>query len=209
MVITMQMLVMDLDMRYSADITAGSLKLRESRIVADLLLNHIKDDEWRRAIVDQNVLQFRNSRSAVRIARLIRQRLELMKPDLWRLVRDGSSTIAIHALFAAAIKHSPLLGDFLDQVVREQIRVFNTTLPKKLFDEFIHDCRGLDPKMPQFNESTCRKLQTTVYHILVQVGYLADTRSLKLQKVYIAEPVLDYLQRNHEDYVLRCIRMDL
>ena len=205
----MQMLTMDLDMKYSADITAGSLKLRESRIVAGLLLGDIRGSEWRRAIVDQNVLQSRNPRTAVRIARLIRQRLELMKSDLWRLVRDGSSTVSIHALFAAAIKHSPLLGDFLDLVVWEQFRVFNMTLPKKLFDEFIHDCRGRDPEMPQFNESTCRKLQTTVYHILVQAGYLVDTKSLKLQNIFIAEPVLDYLQRNHEDYVLRCIRMDL
>jgi hypothetical protein len=205
----MQMLTMDIDMQYSADITAGSLKLRESRLVADLLLKGIKGNEWRKALIDQNVLQSRNPHTAIRITRLIRQRLETMKPDLWRLVRDSSSTIAIHALFAAAIKHSPLLGDFLDLVVREQFRVFNTTLPKKLFDEFIYDCRGRAPEMPQFNESTRRKLQTTVYHILVQAGYLDDTRSLKLQKVFIAEPVLAYLQRNHEDYVLRCIRMDL
>jgi hypothetical protein len=34
-------------------------------------------------------------------------------------VRDGTSTVASHALLAAAIKQSPLLGDFLDLVVRE------------------------------------------------------------------------------------------
>ena len=123
------------------------------------------------------------------------------------MVRDGSSVVATHALFAAAIKHSPLLGDFLDLVVREQFRLFNTTLSKNLFDNYIQDCRGRDHGMPLFSESTRRKLQTTIYHILVQAGYLTDTRSLTLKQVYIAEPVMAYLQRNHEEYVLRCIQV--
>lgn len=187
--------------------TAGSLKLTESRIVADLLLQGVTSDQWRSAITEENVLRSRNQRTSIRIARLLRQRLETMGPDLWRLVRDGEATVATHALLAAAIKHSPLLGDFLDLIVREQLRVYATTLPKSLFDEFLLDCRGRDPEMPEWNESTRRKLQTTVYHILVQAGFLSDTRQLKLRAVHIADPVLDYLRRNEERYVLRCIEV--
>jgi hypothetical protein len=194
-------------MRYSANISAGSLKVTESRIVADLLLHGVGGDEWRRAVVEENVLQARNPASAIRVGRLVRQRLELMKPDFWRLVRDGSGLEATHALLASAIKHSLLLGDFLDLVVREQFRIFNTTLPKKLFNEFLQDCRGRDPDMPEFHESTRRKLQTTIYHILVQAGYLSDTRSFQLRKVHIAEPVLGYLRQYDESYVLRCIQV--
>jgi hypothetical protein len=130
-----------------------------------------------------------------------------MQPALWRLVRDGSTSVVTHALLAAAIKHSALLGDFLDLVVREQFRVFNKTLPKKMFDDFLQDCRGRDPEMPEFNESTQRKLQTTIYRILVQAGYLSDTRTLTLKQVHVAEEVLAYLRQNGEDYVLRCIQV--
>lgn len=177
--------------------------------MAGLLLKGISKDAWDHALVEQNVLQARNTRSALRIGRLVRQRLELMKPDLWRLVRDGSGPVATHAVFAAAIKHSPLLGDFLDLVVREEFRVFKTTLPRRLFDDYLYNCRGRDPEMPEFNESTRRKLQTTVYHILVQAGFLTDNRTLQLQRVFIAEPVVAYLERNHERYVLRCMRVGL
>ncbi len=193
--------------RYGAEITAGSLKVPESRIVADLLLMGVSDSSWHKAIVEDNVLQARSPRTAIRVARLIRQRLVLMGADLWRLVRDGSGSVANHALLAAAIKHSPLLGDFLDLVVREQFRVFNTTLPKKLFYEYLQDCRGRDPAMPQFTESTQRKLQTTIYRILIQAGYLSDARSVTLQQVHIAEPVLAYLKQNDEEYILRCIQV--
>lgn len=194
-------------MRYSANISAGSLKVPESRVVAGLLLRGQKDQGWHKAIVEDNALQARNLQSAIRVGRLVRQRLDLMKPDLLKLVRDGTGSVATHAVFAAAIKHSPLLGDFLDLVVREQFRVFSTTLPKKLFDEYLQNCRGRDPEMPQFNESTQRKLQTTIYHVLVQVGYLSDNRKLKLQHVHVAEQVIQYLERNHEEYVLRCIQV--
>ena len=195
-------------MPYGGEITAGSLKVAESRVVADLLLRGVDPKAWHAAVVDENVLQARNPATAIRVARLIRQRLELMKPDLWRLVRDGSSIAGTHALFAAAIKHSRLLGDFLDLVVREQFRVFSTVLPKKLFDDYLQDCRGRDPEMPQWSESTCRKLQTVVYHTLIQVGYVSDSRSLRLQTVHIAGPVLEYLEQNEEQYVLRCIQVN-
>ena len=192
---------------YSADLTAGSLKTRESRILADLLLQEADEQAWDKAIYDDNLLQTRNPATAIRLTRLIRNRLELMGPELWRLVRDGSSTVATHAALAAAVKHSHLLGDFLDTVVREQFRLFSETLPKTLFDAYLQDCRGRDPEMPEFTEATCRKLQTTVYYILVQSGFLSDNRKLKLQPVRIAEEVLRYLEDNSEEYVLRCVKV--
>ena len=45
--------------RYGAEITAGGLKLRESRIAAGLLLNGVDDAGWVAAIRDKNVLQAR------------------------------------------------------------------------------------------------------------------------------------------------------
>ncbi len=79
-------------MRYRADITAGALKLPESRVIADLLIRGLTPQGWREAIHEQNVLQTRSPATAKRLTRLIRGRLELMEADLWRLVRDGEAT---------------------------------------------------------------------------------------------------------------------
>lgn len=195
------------EVRYSADITAGSLKLAESRAIAGLLLKGATDDEFRHAVVEENLLQARNPRTSIRIARLVRQRLSLMTADLWRLIRDGSGDEATHAVLAAAVKHSPLLGDFLDLVVREQWRTFNPTLPKRLWDEYLQGCRERDPEMPQWNESTRRKTGTVVYHVLQQAGYIENTRGLKLLAVHVAEPVVRCLKENSEEYVLRCLQV--
>ena len=195
------------DVRYKADITAGALKLPESRLVADLLLRKADAEGWKDAIVTRNVLQARSPATARRLTKLIRGRLETMGPDLWKLVRDGKGSVAAHAVFAAAVKHSPLLGDFLDLVVGEQYRVFGTALTNKMFADYLDGCRERDPDMPQWNESTRRRLRSSVFQMLAQAGYVENTRTLKLQTVHVAEQVLRYLKANKEEYVLRCIQV--
>jgi hypothetical protein len=54
--------------RYRADITAGALKLRESRVIAGLLLKGVIEQEWQQAVVKENVLQARNPATAVKFS---------------------------------------------------------------------------------------------------------------------------------------------
>jgi hypothetical protein len=87
------------------------------------LLRGFDQEGWNEAIVDKNVLQARSPKTAKRLTLLIRGRLVTMGEELWRLVRDGKGDVATHAVLAAAVKHSRLLADFLDLVVREQYRL--------------------------------------------------------------------------------------
>ena len=194
-------------MRYRADITAGALKVPESRQIADLLLQGTNDMGWKDALYDRNILQTRSPKTATRLALLLRGRLELMDADLWKLVRDGSGTVATHACLAAAVKHSTLLGDFLGLVVQEQYQCYAVALSHKLWEDYIVDCRRRDPDMPRWSDSTIARLRSSVFQILAQAGYVENTRTLKLQTVHMASQVLDYLTEHHEHYVLRCIQV--
>ena len=99
--------------------------------------------------------------------------------DLWKLVRDGNGTVATHAVLAAAVKHSPLLGDFLDLVVRDQFRTVHARrCRRRAWDDYLDGCRGRDADMPLWNESTRRRLRSSVFQTLAQAGYLDDTRTL-------------------------------
>ena len=98
-------------------------------------------------------------------------------------------------------------GDFIDLVVRDQYRTFKETLSRRLWADYIQDCRGRDPEMPQWNETTRRRLRSSVFQMLAQAGYIENTRSLKLQTVHIADQVLRYLKANQEEYVLSCIQV--
>lgn len=194
-------------LRYRTELTAGSLKVAESRIIADLLLRGLDDDGWRTALFVDNLLQTRSPMTAKRLRTLIRPRLETMGPELWGLVRDGSGVVATHACLAATVKHSPLLGDFLDLVVREQYQIYAPTLSNRLFTDYVEGCRGRDPEMPEWSLSTIARLKSSVFQILAQAGYVENTRSLRLQTVHIAGEVLRYLREHDQHDVLRCLQV--
>lgn len=196
---------------YSADLTAGSLKIAESRVIADLLLRGTEGEDWKRALELENELQARTPATARRLARLIRNRLEMMTPELWMLVRDGHQTVATHACLAATVKQNQLVADFFDLILREQYRQFAVLLDRHLWNDFIDDCLIRHPvsstDRPVWSESTVRRMRSSMFQILEQAGYIENTKTLRLQNVHIAEEVTRYLQANDEIDVLRHIQL--
>jgi hypothetical protein len=130
--------------RYNAEISAGSLMLWESRIIAGLLLEGADTRKWQQAVNVDNVLQKKVPSTARRMARLIRNRLELMTPDLWELVVNGTSETALQSLLAAAIKHSRMLGDFLFEIVKDHYRIFEKQLTTIDWNHFLALCKQRD-----------------------------------------------------------------
>ena len=195
------------DGRYKANFTKGGLMLPESRVVADLLLKGVDAPGWKQAIEVDNALAKRSLTTASTKAGLIRARLQTMTEGLWLLVRDGSKPVATHAVFAATITYSPLVGDFLDLVVRDLYRRFEGVLKPQHWDRYVEDCRSRDPGMPEWTAATLEKLRTRVYGMLTEAGYLSDSRTRTLRPVDVAPEVMQYLKESQRDYALRC--MDL
>ncbi len=193
--------------KYNADIVAGSLLVPESRKIARLLLEQADDDDWYRSIIVDNILQKRSPASAKRQTRLIRNRLELMAPGLWQLIVDGSSGVAAQAVLAAAIKQSRLLGDFMDQVIRNHVKTFDPQLTAKDWSMFIENCEQIDPKVTTWAESTRKKLKQVILRILAEAGYVDSTRSLKITPVTVITQVRTVLTENSENYVLKCMEV--
>mgnify|MGYP001154526619 FL=1 len=191
--------------RYKANFTKGGLMVPESRLVADLLLRGIDAAGWRQAIEVDNALAKRSPTTASTKAVLIRARLRTMTEDLWRLVRDGSKPVSTQAVFAATITYSPLVGDFMDLVVRDLYRRFEETLKPQHWDRYVEDCRSRDPGMPEWTAATLEKLRTRAYGMLTEAGYLSDSRTRTIRPLVVAPEVMQYLKEFHRDYALRCL----
>ena len=192
---------------YKANITAGALLIPESRKIADLMLRDVSSEEWKDAIEQKNILQKLSVSSSKRVAAHIRSRLELMTPELWQMVRDGDAVLTTQAIFAAAIKHCRILGDYLDLVVREQFRKLEDRLTPALWDRFVVSCKQRDPLMDDFPQSTAKKMRSVIHKILVEVGYLHRGRDWRLKKIEIVPEIMRYLEKNKEDYVRKCIKV--
>lgn len=194
-------------MIYTATISSTSLRLRETRIVADLLLQGVSDDAWKVAVLQQNVLQMGRPVTIIRSSNIIRARLNPLGDGLWKMVRDGGRGLAVQAAFAGAVKHSRLLGDFMDITMREQRALFAKNLENRMWNEYIAGCRGRDPDMPHWSDATVAKLRSMVFAMLAEAEYLKDTRSLLLQSVFVDTELVDYLRDRGETYVLRCMQV--
>ena len=192
---------------YTSTITSASLRLRETRLVADLLLKQVDAQEWKRQIKEQNLLQMGSPESISRISNLLKARLEPLGSGLWEMVRDGDRTLATQAAFAGAVKDSRLLGDFLDIAIREQRQLYAETLDPLIWNDYMAGCRGRDPEMPTWSESTVLKLRSAVFAMLAEAGYLEDSRSLRLQSVFVVPQLSQYLKERGETYVLRCLQV--
>ena len=194
-------------MIYTATITTASLRLRDSRIVADLLLQDLSEAAWKEAIMERNVLQMKSVETIKRISRLLRDRLEPLGEGLWKMVRDGGIEQATQAALAGAVKNSRLFGDFMDITMREQRALYAKKLEYRLWNDYIAGCRGRDPDMPNWSDATVARLRSAVFSMLAEAGYLKDTRSLLLQNVFLDSSLAAYLRDRGETYIVRCLEV--
>ena len=130
-----------------------------------------------------------------------------MGQGLLEIVRDGGREQATQAAFAAAVKNSRLLGDFMDITMREQKALFAKNLEYRMWTDYIEGCRGRDPDMPHWSDATVARLRSAVFSMLAEAGYLKDTRSLLLQNVFVDAQLAAYLRDQGETYVLRCLEV--
>lgn len=82
------------EFHYDSDLIGGSLQVRESRIIADLLLTQANEESWKQAILTDNILQKRSPATATRASRALRSRLERVEPAFWQAIRDGDDELA-------------------------------------------------------------------------------------------------------------------
>lgn len=193
--------------QYLANFTKCSLIVPETRIVAALLLQGADGHEWDRQILELNVLQKRTAKTANTYASLARSRLQTMSADLWGLVRDGSGPVATHSVLAATVKFSPLFGDFMRTVVRDQFRRFATHLEARHWESYIEDSLRSQPNMPTLSDSTRVKLRQNAMRMLAEAGFIENTHSLRLRSQQIEPAVLHYLRQHNEQYVLDCLQV--
>jgi len=192
---------------YNAEISAGSLMLTESRRIATLLLNNPSDAEWEHAIKVENILQKNTPATAQRQAQLLRKRLMTLDSEGWKLIAEGELEVATQLLLAAAIKHSRMLQDFLQQVYARQLRRMELALNEHLWDAFWVECAHRDGEIEQWSASTKAKLFQVIVRILVEAKYLDSSRKMNMAPPSLHPAVISFLKRHGELDILSAMKV--
>lgn len=193
------------DFTYNSDLTGGSLMVRESRIIANLLLEDATPEQWHEAVQVENLLQKKSQASAKRNAQAIRKRLELMAPEFWKALRDGDDELATQVAFCAALERNLLLVEFMERVVQDAYATHTESLELYLWNDFLEDCAHKDPVIHDWKESSKKKMGQVVFRMLAEMAYVNNSRSLKLQTVLIRPEIKAMLEDNYQHRIKDCL----
>jgi len=181
--------------------------VRESRAVADLLLKQANGEQWREAIIENNLLQKKSPASAKRNAQAIRKRLEKLTPEFWRALRDGDDELAVQVSFCAALERNLLLVEFVERVVKDAYLTHTGELDLYTWFEFLDESSHRDPEIGNWTESSKKKMGQVVFRSLAEAGYLSSTRTRKLQHVVVRPEVKVMLEDNYRNRILACMEV--
>ncbi len=180
---------------YIGDLVGGGLFLAESRIIAESLLKNLPDNKWKSQIIENNILQKKSGQTAIRYARTIRCRIEGQGERFITELLTASERAYIQMLMMSLLIHSPVLSDFMRLTLAEAHRTYKPALPADAWSEFYDSKMRVYAELGDFSDSTIRKMGNNAIKALVDSGYLSDSRTKKIQPVYLMPEVKDWLVR--------------
>ena len=192
---------------YDSDLIGGSLQVRESRIVADLLLQDASPEQWHEVIQQQNRLQKRAPASAKRVAQAIRKRLERLDAPFWRAICDGDDELATQVVFCSALERNLLLVEFIETVLKDAFVTRAGVLESYHWNEFLDERSHRDSAITTWTESSRKKMAQVVYRMLTEVGLLKSTRNMKLQNLMIRSEVRVLLDDSYRNRIKACLEV--
>lgn len=180
---------------YVGDINGGSLMLNDSLILAPYLVSEPDKDEWKRVVVDQNILQRKSSQTALRAAATVRKRLLPLGPMFLTDIMTLPERAYIQLLMLALLIESPIMVDFMQNVVSEARRRYKPNLDKNAWDDFLEDrCRSW-PELRNFSDETYKKIGKNIIRALAEAGYIDSATSKRLQPVFLVPEVRSWLTK--------------
>lgn len=192
---------------YLGDLIGGSLMLRESQTIAELLLKKPTQEEWNDAIVNKNILQKRSDASAKRNAATIKKRLEGLSNEYLNTLASSGTELSTQLMFAATIMNSPMLADFMKNIVIDAKRVFREHIEQKDWEVFWGDCIRVYPELGGMSESSTYKIAQVAFKLLADAGYIDTTRNKKLQNIFLLPEVRALLMDMNRDDVIAAMEV--
>lgn len=177
--------------RYALSFTSGNLLMREALVAAPIYLRERNWPEVRRRIEEGNLLQARTKSSGSRLALEVVKRLAVLSPDELELLLESTLTERGHILWAAACRRYTFIGEFAEEVLREQFLVLAPTLEYSDFDSFVRGKALWHNEVANLKDSTLQKLRSTLFRMMVEAGLLSEDNSI--QRAVLSNRVADAL----------------
>ena len=192
--------------KYKSDLSAGSLLVSESKVIAALMRQGMGADRITERVVAENLLQKRSVQYTQKLTGAILDRLGRGDEVTLGLVA-GDRQVAAQTLLALNLMRSHLLLDFMALSLADEYRLGHDKLENTVWNRFVEGCISRDPEVQAWSTATLESMRKVVFRMLVEAGYLESTRSRRLQKVFIQPEVSEYLTTKQLEPVLQAMKV--
>jgi hypothetical protein len=176
--------------KYILSFTAASLRLNEMVKVAKAVnengtldLNTVKESGI--------VFNSGKTKTSDRQFREIKQRLERLTHDQINILIQGDLISQKQIAFLAVCKRYRFIRDFVVDTIRDKVLVFDYKINVSDFKSFINAKVQLHPELEEFSESTLKKAEQVMFHILEQVGIINNAVERIIQPQMLQQEVID------------------
>lgn len=174
----------------------------EMRTTAKLMTEGLSDEEIHQRIYEDNLFQFPTEKSIKLITSGCIRRLKSLNNNelvyaLATLPTDEAKQICLYAM----MKQSPLVRDFMVQVVGEKYRLKDMSFGKMEANVFLMRLQEQDDYVATWSESTIGKIRQVLIKILVENEYLDNINMDHLNPVLISRVLENGIRANNDESV--------
>lgn len=188
----------------SGSLTREQFLFYETRIVGELYLHGLTDEEIISKVFVENLFRYPTEKMLSNIARVCLKRVHSLEnldnPDDKRLIDAlvyGSSSVAKQICLYAMMKQNRLINDFMLKVIGNKFAGRDYSFSKLVVSSFLIDLQEQDQWVASWSTSTINKIRQVIVKTLVDNEYLDNNNSRQLNTITITPILEDVLREKH------------
>lgn len=167
-------------------ITREQFLYREMRIVAKLLSEGKDEKQIIDEVVSNNLFQYPTERMIKNITQVCLNRFkEADSKELINIVANESSSVAKQACLFLMMNYYRLVWDFMITVIGEKYRTKDYSFTKMDMNSFFTCLQEQNDTIASWSDATITKCKQVLKKILVETGYLDNTKTEVLNSVLL------------------------
>jgi hypothetical protein len=180
--------------KYGFSFTASSLRLNEMILVASAIAENRKLDYI-------NELGGGKSTTGKRMLVEFERRISNLTPRQADILINGDFLSQKQIAFVCVCKTYLFIRDFVVEVLREKILVFDYQITEGDYISFYRRKLDLHPEMDKITELTEKKIKQVTFKILEQAGVIDSIKSKVIQPQIIDKKVMDAIALENPNWL--------
>lgn len=177
---------MNINEPYKATFTREQFLFHEMRVVSQLILDGMTDQEIIDEVMKGNLFQYPTEKSIKRITQNCLKRIHLLDDKrLIDIIANGASDSAKQVCLYAMMNQYRVINEFMVSVIGEKYRLKDLSFSKKDINVFFSRLQEQSDVVASWSDSTIQKLKQVLLKMLVDTEYLDSTKSETLNTVLL------------------------